>query len=110
MDKGANLSARAFTAMHFIQLYTSESVTYLLTIGAEGVPELAKNAVLNANYMMEKLKDYYPMAYDHTCMHEFVMPPPCGVENVLCRFRWMQSKPISPGRTRPITAFRFAPS
>ena len=50
-----------------------KALTYVLTLGKTGISEAAKNAVLNANYMMEKLKDYYPMAYDHTCMHEFVM-------------------------------------
>lgn len=49
------------------------ALTYLLFNGSDGVPELAKNAVLNANYMQEKLKDLYPVAYDTTCMHEFVM-------------------------------------
>lgn len=49
------------------------ALTFLLTNGSDGVPELAKNAVLNANYMQEKLKDLYPVAYDTTCMHEFVM-------------------------------------
>ena len=33
----------------------------------------SQNAVLNANYMMNKLKDLYTMAYDEVCMHEFVM-------------------------------------
>ena len=37
-------------------------------------------------------------------------PPPCGVEKVLCRFRWTTSNPISPGRTIPMMALRFAPS
>ena len=36
-------------------------------------PGLDYNAVLNANYMQEKLKDIYPVAYDTTCMHEFVL-------------------------------------
>ena len=45
----------------------------MLTLGAEGVREASETAVLNANYMMHKLKDTYDMAYDHTCMHEFVM-------------------------------------
>ena len=35
--------------------------------------EASQNAVLNANYMMNKLKDLYTMAYDEVCMHEFVM-------------------------------------
>lgn len=50
-----------------------KALAYLLSIGCEGVPEAAKNAVLNANYMRVKLKDIYPMAYDTVCMHEFVM-------------------------------------
>ena len=37
-------------------------------------------------------------------------PPPCGCENVLCRLKWTMSKPMSPGREIPQTAFRFAPS
>ncbi|MBQ6621331.1 MAG: aminomethyl-transferring glycine dehydrogenase subunit GcvPB [Mogibacterium sp.] len=54
-------------------LVCMKALTYLKMLGKEGVPEIAKNAVLNANYMMEKLKAYYPVAYDRTCMHEFVM-------------------------------------
>jgi len=50
-----------------------KAYTYILTLGAEGIPEASKNAVLNANYMQEKLKDIYPVAFDTTCMHEFVM-------------------------------------
>ena len=49
-----------------------KAYTYLLTIGKE-VYTLAQNAVLNANYMQEKLKDIYPIAFDTTCMHEFVI-------------------------------------
>ena len=37
-------------------------------------------------------------------------PPPCGVENVLCRLKCMTSMPWSPGRVTPSIAFRFAPS
>lgn len=54
-------------------LVVVRALTYLLTLGREGIPEAAQNAVLNANYMMEKLKDIYPAAYDETCMHEFVI-------------------------------------
>ena len=45
----------------------------VMTLGKEGIPEASQNAVLNANYMMNKLKDLYTMAYDEVCMHEFVM-------------------------------------
>ena len=54
-------------------LVVVKAMTYILMLGKEGIPQAAKNAVLNANYMMQKLKDIYPMAYDTTCMHEFVM-------------------------------------
>ena len=32
-----------------------------------------EDAVLNANYVKEKLKDYYKLPYDEPCMHEFVI-------------------------------------
>jgi len=37
-------------------------------------------------------------------------PPPCGMQNVLCRFRWQTSAPMNPGEVRPTCAFMFAPS
>ena len=37
-------------------------------------------------------------------------PPPCGMQNVLCRLRWDTSPPNSPGWAYPSSAFRFAPS
>lgn len=50
-----------------------KALTYVMMLGREGIKEASCNAVLNANYMMNKLKDIYDMAYDETCMHEFVM-------------------------------------
>jgi len=54
-------------------LVAVKALAYILSIGREGIPAAAENAVLNANYMKEKLKDIYPLAYDRTCMHEFVI-------------------------------------
>lgn len=54
-------------------LVVVRALTYLKTLGREGIPQASKNAVLNANYMMYQLKDVYTMAYDEVCMHEFVM-------------------------------------
>ena len=54
-------------------LVAVKALAYILSIGREGVPAAAENAVLNANYMKEKLKDIFPLAYDRTCMHEFVI-------------------------------------
>lgn len=46
--------------------------TYILTMGAEGLKKASETAVLNANYMKEKLKDYY-VASDTVCKHEFIL-------------------------------------
>lgn len=50
-----------------------KALTYILTLGREGIPDAARNAVLNANYMMKRLSEKYTMAYAGPCMHEFVM-------------------------------------
>lgn len=54
-------------------LVVVKALTYILTLGREGIPQASSNAVLNANYMMNQLKDLYTMAYDDICTHEFVM-------------------------------------
>lgn len=54
-------------------LVVVRALTYVMTLGREGIREASQNAVLNANYMMHGLKDLYTMAYDEVCMHEFVM-------------------------------------
>ncbi len=46
---------------------------YILSLGGNGLTDCSKNAVLNANYLMEKLKKHYELKYDRTCMHEFVL-------------------------------------
>ena len=46
--------------------------TYIRTLGAAGLLSISGNAVLNANYIMERLKDIYFLPYDRTCMHEVV--------------------------------------
>jgi len=50
-----------------------KAYAYLLSLGAKGLREASENAVLNANYMMKRLKDYYYLKYDRTCQHEFVI-------------------------------------
>lgn len=54
-------------------LVVVKALTYVLMLGAEGIPTACKNAVLNANYIRVKLADAYHMPYQVTCMHEFVM-------------------------------------
>ncbi|HEX2914281.1 MAG TPA: aminomethyl-transferring glycine dehydrogenase subunit GcvPB [Chloroflexia bacterium] len=47
--------------------------TYIRVHGAEGLRAVSENAVLNANYLMNRLRGTYEVAYDRTCMHEFVL-------------------------------------
>lgn len=44
--------------------------TYMLMQGKEGLKEISNHAVLNANYIKERLKDRYKIAFDRHCMHE----------------------------------------
>ena len=46
---------------------------YILSLGARGVRRVSQMAVLNANYLMERLKKHYFLKYDRRCMHEFVI-------------------------------------
>ncbi|MFP4140420.1 MAG: aminomethyl-transferring glycine dehydrogenase subunit GcvPB [Planctomycetota bacterium] len=45
---------------------------YMLMLGREGLERVSENAVLNANYIKEKLKDYYELPFDQVCKHECV--------------------------------------
>lgn len=45
---------------------------YILMMG-ENLKKASENAVLNANYIKEKLKGSYKLPYDVPCMHEFVL-------------------------------------
>lgn len=47
--------------------------TYILAMGAEGLKEASQKAVLNANYMMSRLKEYYKLPIDDVCKHEFIL-------------------------------------
>jgi glycine dehydrogenase subunit 2 len=47
--------------------------TYIRMHGPDGLRKVSEYAVLNANYLMAQLKDVYPLPYDRTCMHEFVV-------------------------------------
>ena len=46
--------------------------SYILTMGAEGLKDASRYAVLNANYIMEKLKETFFLPFDRPCMHECV--------------------------------------
>ncbi|MCP4632449.1 MAG: glycine dehydrogenase subunit 2 [candidate division Zixibacteria bacterium] len=46
---------------------------YLRHLGLEGLREVSKNAVINANYLKAKLKEYFDLPFTQTCMHEFLL-------------------------------------
>ena len=45
---------------------------YILMLGREGLTRVSQNAVLNANYILTRLRDHYELPYDRLCMHECV--------------------------------------
>jgi len=49
------------------------ALAYILINGKKGLIDISENAVLNANYIMNRLKDVYELPYDRPCMHEFVL-------------------------------------
>jgi len=45
---------------------------YIKMLGAEGIRQVAENALINANYLMALMKDHYHIQHLEYCMHEFV--------------------------------------
>jgi glycine dehydrogenase subunit 2 len=45
---------------------------YIRSLGAEGLRRTSEHAVLNANYVMSRIKDLYEVPHGGPCMHEFV--------------------------------------
>jgi glycine dehydrogenase subunit 2 len=54
------------------------SYAYIRSLGAAGLKEVSEVAVLNANYLLARLRaegvlEHLPAAYERLCMHEFVL-------------------------------------
>jgi len=43
---------------------------YMLILGGDGLKQTADHAVLNANYLLARLKGHYQLGFDRVCMHE----------------------------------------
>jgi glycine dehydrogenase subunit 2 len=69
-EGGNGLQVKSFYGNFLVVV---KALTYILTLGAEGIREASSAAVLNANYLMSRLSETYELAYKHPCMHEFVM-------------------------------------
>jgi glycine dehydrogenase subunit 2 len=50
-----------------------KAYAYIRTLGYEGLRQVSRTAVLNANYLMHRLKDRYNLPIKRTCMHEFII-------------------------------------
>jgi glycine dehydrogenase subunit 2 len=48
---------------------------YIRTHGAKGLREVSEHAVLNANYLLAKIKHFLEVPHGDRCMHEFVASP-----------------------------------
>ena len=70
MDGEGRLQVRSFAGNFLVVV---KALTYILSLGREGIPEAAENAVLNANYLMERMRGTFEPAFDRICMHEFVL-------------------------------------
>jgi glycine dehydrogenase subunit 2 len=60
---------RAFTGPFGVFV---RSYAFMLAWGRE-LKTMSEDAVLNANYLLARLKDAYDLPYDRLCMHEFVL-------------------------------------
>ena len=49
------------------------ALTYIRTLGREGLIRASEAAIINANYLKVKLQDTFPVKFDRYCMHEFVV-------------------------------------
>ena len=70
MEMPGRIQVRAFMGNFLVCV---RALAYVMTLGREGIPEAATNAVLNANYLMQKIKGTFTPAFDRICMHEFVL-------------------------------------
>lgn len=47
--------------------------TFIRMVGEEGLKDISRAAILNANYIIQSLKDHYHLPYPGFCMHEGVL-------------------------------------
>jgi glycine cleavage system P protein (glycine dehydrogenase) subunit 2 len=58
---------------HGNALVLARALTYILVHGDEGLREVAERAVLNANWLRQRLAGTFETPFDRPCMHEFVV-------------------------------------
>ena len=69
---GAMQSFGRMTAFHGQMGMFTRALTYILSHGADGLKQVAEDAVLNANYILRSMEDllHAPYAHSGPCMHE----------------------------------------
>jgi glycine dehydrogenase subunit 2 len=55
----------------------SRAYAYILSLGKDGMRGTSNRAVLNANYLQEKIRPLFEAEYKGRCMHEFVFSGQC---------------------------------
>lgn len=58
---------------HGNAMVLARALAYINVHGGDGLPRVAQHAVLNANWLRQRLRDVLPAAYDRPCMHECVL-------------------------------------
>ncbi len=73
LQAGSDDSIGKVKAFYGNFLVAVRALSYVLTLGKEGIPDAAMYAVLSANYLKKRLSEKYTMAFEGICMHEFVI-------------------------------------
>lgn len=58
---------------HGNAMVLARALAYINVHGGDGLPRVAQHAVLNANWLRQRLRNVLPAAYDRPCMHECVL-------------------------------------
>lgn len=70
VESNGDASFGRMTAYHGQMGMFVRALTYMLSHGADGLRQVAEDAVLNANYVLEQLRDVMTPAFEGRCMHE----------------------------------------
>ena len=71
-----DLPAKSIGRVHSFHgniLVLIKAYAYILLKGSDGLAEVSKKAIINANYLQAILKKKMKLPYDRFCMHEFVL-------------------------------------
>src|SRR5262245_45653494 len=75
IEETAPLSIGKMRAFNGNSLILLRAYTYIRCLGREGIRKVSEAAILNANYLLAKLKNRFHPATEGTCMHECLFTP-----------------------------------